>query len=113
MKKALQIILSLAAIAVFAKGLVSMFTTEKAYVETSRHIYHCSQYCDKIDGITEADKDYMDETGNTAGTIEKSSRECYNDISLKMCSYCFSPMEIKYRDEHLAPLRKEAKENTK
>ena len=117
MKKVVEIVcflLGMLAVWIFLKGGKAVFSSEKVYLEESRKVFHTTQYCDLIKSIDASDREYMEETGNLIGTTEKSERECYNDVTLSMCKFCYSPMDRKYRNEYLSEVRRhQSKSSTK
>lgn len=89
-----------------------MFKTEKVYREWGTDIYHNTPYCDAIHDIESA-REYMDETGEIVLSEEIKEIDAYNDTSLYMCRYCFSPLEIKYRAKHINELKERLKTKKK
>lgn len=117
MKKVVEIVcflLGILAVWIFLKGGKAVFSSEKVYLEENRRVFHSTQYCDLIKSIDASDREYMEETGNLIGTTEKSERECYSDATLRMCKFCYSPMDRKYRCEYLSEVRRhQSKSSTK
>lgn len=83
--KVIGIIFSLLALYVFFIGLKECFTCEKAYIEKyGGFVFHSVDCCPELEG------------GKSV-----SYRECWNDISLDMCQYCFSRYDIEDRNNYL------------
>lgn len=81
------------------------FTTEKVYLDVETEIFHSTPYCRAIEDLM-----IFEETGDVTGTLEKKWSECYNDLSMKMCTYCYSPMEVTDRKQHLSKIINNKKE---
>ena len=82
-------------------GIDNMFKRDKVYLEELKGIYHKSPYCEAIEDMEDIDRELMSESGEIWGSSEVSSREAYNDITLDMCEFCFSKMDIKHRKDHM------------
>lgn len=97
-------LLGLSVLYVFIVGLKTIFTTEKVYKEFGKPVYHSTPYCEGIE-IGELDRELMDEVGEIIGSEKITAREAYNDTTLFMCDYCFSPLEIIERAKYLQKVK--------
>ncbi len=79
-------------------GYKHYFPTVHVYLECGTDIYHQTAVCDSIHGF---DKAFYEEFGEITGTDEINEKEVFYKKKYKMCPFCFSPMEIKYRNEYI------------
>lgn len=83
---------------VFAMDWKSILFPSKVYLECGTDIYHQTAVCDSIHGFN---KVFYEEFGEITGTDEINEKEVFYKKKYKMCPYCFSPMEIEYRNEYI------------
>lgn len=93
---------SLFAVYLMLEGAKSVFHEEKVYFEAAKNIYHYSPYCEAVEGMTDYDRELMEESGDVWGTKPMSAKDAYYDTKIEMCDYCYSPMEINKRHEYNA-----------
>lgn len=77
-------------------GYKYYFPDKFAYIEDDTYIYHSTPVCDEIRGLH-----VMEVSGNVMGSKKVDEKDVYYDQKYRMCPYCFSPIEIEYRDKYI------------
>ena len=77
-------------------GYKYYFPTTYVYVDYETNIYHSTPVCDSIEGMQ-----VLDEIGEVTGSEKVDEKDVFYDQKYRMCNYCFSPMDIQCRTEHI------------
>lgn len=80
------------------------FQTTYVYIADETNVFHSTPVCDNIDGMH-----VLEEIGEVIGSRKVDKKEVYCDENYIMCNYCFSPLEIKYRQEYLLKIENNGK----
>jgi hypothetical protein len=89
------------AIGFLCSNYIKKCSQNDVYVEYEEDIFHKIPVCEAIPGFN---KIVYEDDGIATGSEKISEDEVFDKPKYKMCSFCFSPMERKHREEYLYKL---------
>lgn len=87
--------------AMIVSYIINCKGSSNVYKEYERNVYHKTPVCDSITGMDEMTTALMEYDGKVYGTEEIDEKDVYYDKKFKMCEWCFSPFEIKSRQNYI------------